>query len=180
MIPHRYTARSVIRFVPVIRALLIQHRKNGVAVVKFNPVELDLNVNTAMARLRDAVHSLCSKFYTHPSIDSDELKRVWHLYKVVSNDDINVEIVSRGVELTPPNILIETPSGGVYTDSIVLRTDEAGFIEALTALALLFGRRLIKGQVDIIGDLSESLQHRITSENDVVFISDGQQKHHMI
>jgi len=167
--------KSVVRFIPVIRTVLDQHRRNGVASVKFNPLELNLNLQTAMARLRDSVHSLCEGLTEHGSIDKETLKQVWPLYKVTS-DGANVMVVSRDVPVGESNITIIGSNESLAT----LKTDEAGFVEAITAFAVLMGQRYLRGQVDIIGDLSDSLRHRIESENDVVFIPDGQNKHHMI
>jgi hypothetical protein len=171
-IPHRHSIKSVIRFIPAIRTLLDQHQRNGVASVSFNPLELNLSVETSIARLRDAVQSLTSGLTSHPSIDSEALKLIWPLYKV-SSDGTNVQILPRETKLVEPITQVQTRLAELVSD-------EAGFVEELTAFAVLLGRRRLQGQVDIIGDLSESLQHRIMSENDVVFISDGQQKHHMI
>jgi hypothetical protein len=174
-IPNQYTPKQVARFLPIIRTVLDQHRRSGVASVKFDPLELGINVNTGQARLRDAARSLLLGFVKHPTIDQETLKAVWPLYQVTS-DGVNVVVTSRNPE---HQVEPQTTTDEVF-NHVVLRTDEAGFVEELTALALLFGRRRIKGQVDIVGDLSETLQHRITSENDVIFIADGHQKYHMI
>jgi hypothetical protein len=173
-IPYIHSAKSVSRFIPIFRTLLDQHRKNGVAVVKFDPLEMNLALETAIARLRDAANSLLSDTVSFESVDSELLKQVWPLYRVTS-DGISVIIESRRTkEVTP------IADSAIGTSLAVLRTAEAGFVEDLTAFARLLGQRHLRGQVDIIGDLSDSLQHRITSENDVVFIPDGQQKYHMI
>jgi hypothetical protein len=163
------------RFIPVIRTVLSQHQRNGIANVKFNPLEMNLSIETAIARLRDAFHSLAAGLTTHPDIDQETIKQVWPEYKVIS-DGTNVLVIGRGTDQpTEIELIVQAK-----TALAVLRTDEAGFVEDLTAFARLLGQRYLQGQVDIIGDLSESLQHRIMSENDVVFISDGQKKHHMI
>jgi|SRR5215472_356745 len=175
-IPHRYSDKSVIRFVPILKSLVDQHAKNGVASVKFNPLELNISMETAISRLRDAAHSLIEGISIHPSIDPGILKTIWPLYKVTS-DGIHVMVVSRQTEQSfDPTPILQ----GSTTSLATLKCDEAGFVEELTAFAVLLSRRHLRGQVDIIGDLSESLRHRIESEHDVVFIPDGQQKHHMI
>jgi hypothetical protein len=172
-IPYHFSAKSVSRFVPTIRALLEQHRRNGVANIKFNPlVDLNLGLETAIARLRNAVHSISTGITEFDSVDAATLKQVWPLYKITA-DDSNVMIV-------PRETLEATPQTSNVSCLATLRTGELGFDQDLTAFARLLSRRHLLGQVDIIGDLSESLQHRIVSENDVIFIPDGQQKYHMI
>lgn len=163
------------RFIPVIRTVLNQHQRNGIANVKFNPLEMNLSVETGMARLRDAFHSLAAGLTTHPDVDQETVKQVWPEYKVIS-DGTNILVISRGTDQPTEIELIVQAKTCLAT----LHTDEAGFVESLTAFAVLLGQRYLQGQVDIIGDLSGSLQHRLMSEHDVVFIPDGQQKHHMI
>ena len=137
---------------------------------------MNISLETAIARLRDAVHSLSSGLTTHPSVDATTLKEVWPLYRVDS-DGVNVLVVSRETKQNKPELLIHS---GSRTELAVLGSEDVRFVEVLTAFAVLLGQRFLQGEVTINGFLSDKLQHRLQSENDVVFIQDGPNKHHMV
>jgi hypothetical protein len=174
-IPHRHGQRSVYRFVGIIVKVLDQHRRQGIASVSFNPLDMNISVETAIARLRDAVYSLSSGLTTHPSVDVTQLKEVWPHYKVTS-DGVNVQVVSREAKQDEP-VPIHTGTG---TELAVLRSEDPRFVETLSAFAVLLGQRFLQGEVQISGFLSDTLQHRLQSENDVVFIQDGPNSYHMV
>jgi hypothetical protein len=174
-VPHRYSPKSVYRFVPVIDKVLSMHRNRGIASVSFDPTNLSISMETGIARLRDAVHALSTGMCPHPLINAEELRHVWPLYKVTSDGKV-VQVVARSVEQIEP-VAME-PFAGVSI--AVLRTDDLRFTETITAFAVLLGQHLLVGQVDIVGDLSDSLRYRLESENDIVITADGHQLYHMI
>lgn len=173
-LPHRHSWKSVSRFIPVFVQLIDQHKRKGTATIMFNPSEMHLSVESAMSRLRDAAQSLLQGLTSHASIDAKELSVVWPLYKVIS-DGTNVQVVSRQTEQGEPLRL-----GGSENVLSVLRVEEAGFIELVSAFALLLGRRFLQGQVTIVGDLSDQIRHRLESENDIAIVQDGPQQYHML
>ncbi len=175
-LPHRHSWKSVSRFVPVIEALLDAHKKLGTANVTFDPlVGMNISVETAMGRLRDAVASLSQGLTSAPSIDAEELAAVWAFYKVTS-DGTNVQIVSRLTEQEEP-VMIQT---GSRESLATLKVEDERFVETLTAFALLLGQRYLQGEVTILGDLPPELQSRLLSENDIAIVQDGPQQYHML
>src|SRR5215831_9048423 len=145
-IPYRppyYDWKSVRRFIPVIRLLVETHQRVGVANVQFNPLTLNLSVETAIARLRDAVKSLCLELTIDDSIDIEVLRQIWPLFKVTS-DGTRVTIVPRKLKETEPE-----PARGQNVLATI-RTDDVEFLEDLKALARCLSKRFSLGQVDII------------------------------
>lgn len=173
--PHRYSPRSVYRFVPIIKRVLDQHRSRGTATVMFNPLELNLSIETAVARLRDAAKALSSGITTHPSVDVTSLKEVWPLYRVDS-DGVNVLVAPRSTEQDEV-VPIHTASGDALA---TLNVEDGQFVELVRAFAILLGRRLLQGQVVINGDLSENLQRQLGCDYDVVIIQDAPKQFHML
>lgn len=174
-LPHRHSWKSVARFLAPIRSLINQHRKHNTASVAFNPLSLNISVETAVARLRDAIHSLSQGLTSAPAIDAEELAAVWAFYKVTS-DGVNVLIVPRITEQEEP-VLIHTDS---RESLATLKVEDERFVENLTAFALLLGQRILQGEVTIIGNLDETLQLRLGSENDIVIVQDGPKQYHML
>jgi len=162
--PHRYRRSSVDRFVPVIEQLL----RSGGTPVSFDPADLHLGVETALARFRDAVHAFSTGLVTHPNINADLLRETWQRFKATS-DGHRVLLLSRQAEQGPPELTAFPVSGGRAQPLAMLRSTQPRFVETLTALAVLLGQRILQGEVHISGELTDTLQHRLETENDIVF-----------
>jgi hypothetical protein len=174
-IPHRHSERSVFRFVPIITKLLNHHASRGSGTVSFNPLELNISVETAVARLRDAVFSLSTGLTAHPSVDAVTLKEVWKQYKVTS-DGTNVQVIPRATEQGE----LLTITGDSKDVLASLNVEDVGFAENLSAFATLLGRRLLQGQVIINGDLSDNLKRTLECDNDVVITQNAPKQYYMI
>ncbi len=157
----RFGQRSVNRFVPILSRLCQAQEPTAVS---FTPSELGISVETAMARLRDAAHSLSTGLTTHPSINAETLSAVWPLYKVTS-DGLDVVVSPRKTEKGTPI----TPLSVRAADSYALRADAPGFVEALTAFAVLLGQRVLQGQVVISGVIDEDFKDRLSLRYDIAF-----------
>jgi hypothetical protein len=171
---HRLSWRSVQRFVPVIEHVLTAHQ-NGIAHVAFDPKRMGISIDTAIARLRDAVQSLSQGLTSTPTINADVLTAIWPHYKVTS-DGTNVLITSRTTEQEEP-VLIHS---GSRESIATLTVGSPRFVENLSAFALLLGQRLLQGEVTILGDLSAFERNRLLSENDIAIVQDGPQQYHML
>lgn len=172
--PSQYREKSVNRFVPVLKLLLADTGKSGVS---FDPFAMLLSPNTAIARLRDAVHAISSGKVIHPSINADLLREVWSQYKITSDGSI-ISISPRQTEERPQAV----PTGGsrAATELAVLKVSQPRFVETLTAFACLLGQRILTGEVTIYGDLSSTLIDRLENDNDVVIKRTGEQQYIML
>lgn len=174
-LPHRHTWKSVSRFVPVLESLIHQHQVSHTGHVSFDPQHFNISIETAIARLRDAVQSLSQGLTSTPSIDADVLTAIWPHYKVTS-EGTRVLIVSRSTEQEEP-VLIHS---GSRESLATLTVESPRFVENLTAFALLLGQRILQGEVTILGDLPDSVRLRLLSENDIAIVQDGPRQFHML
>src|SRR6267142_1419810 len=167
-LPHRYRRSSVDRFVPVIEQLL----RRGGTPVSFDPSDLGINVETALARFRDAVHALSTGLVTHPNINAILLQETWLRFKATS-DGTRVLLLSRKAEQGPPQLTAVPVSEG-RVPLATLRSTQPRFVDSLTALAVLLGQRILVGEVVIHGEITDTLKQRLESENDVAFRQEAQ------
>ena len=165
-IPHRYSERSVRRFVPILRAL---SEGDTPRRLQFLPTDMGLNVTTAIARLRDAVHSLTTQLVVVPHLNPQNLAVRWKNYRIES-DGVNVQLLPRQTEQELPEIGFTSDS---QTTLGVLRTDEPQFDSLLAAFAVLLSSRKLFGSVRITGQLSDNTKDELMNRYDVAFVDSG-------
>jgi hypothetical protein len=166
-LPHRYTTKSVDRFIPVLEAVCRQSYLGKVEQVEFFASDLFLSMNTAMARLRDAVHAITTGIIVDPRVPADVLRAMWPKYRLTSHNGTKVLLVPRNTEQTPTTLNVESGEQRRYL--AVLDTDRPRFEETLTAFACLLGQRILEGSVLIEGPLSETLVAVLLDRHDIMF-----------
>jgi hypothetical protein len=164
-LPHRYTAKSVDRFIPVLEAV-VRQAGSPLQTVQFFPSDLYLSMNTAMARLRDAVHAITTGIIIDPRVPADVLRAMWPMFRLTSFNGTKVLLVPRHTEQGTP---LNVESGEHRTYLAVLRVDQPRFEEILSAFATLLGQRLLEGTVCIEGTLSETLHDVLLDRHDIMF-----------
>jgi hypothetical protein len=165
--PHRYTAKSVDRFIPVLEQLCRQAQTGKMETISFFASDLFLSLNTAMARLRDAVAAITTGIIVDPRVPADLLQVMWKQYQMTSHNGNKVLLVPRNTEQTRPTLNVESGAQRKYL--AVLNTSQPRFEEILTSFACLLGQRLLEGTVLIEGQLSETLQPVLMDRNDIMF-----------
>jgi hypothetical protein len=156
-IPPRFKSTNVDRFAPVLRKVL-----EGKQEIRFKNIEIGLNANTAICRVRDAALAVMRGFQFYPDIDADKLRDAWPLYKVdYDNFTREVTIVRHKSSQTVSNVeaIIE----------LTIRVEEPEFEDYITHLAWLYGHNKFRGFVTILGMLNEDLKQRLAGEHNVYF-----------
>lgn len=171
-LPHRHTDKSVRRFVPVLETLLSNHKTLGEYPVQFDPTTLGISVETGLARLRDAVHSIINGLTSYPTISPTELVAVWPRYHVIS-DGTNIVI-------QPKHGTANSTQLNVATKLATLSVSHPYFSDILTAFAVLLGHRILQGEVQINGELDPVLQQQLEAKYDIVISATGPNQHTML
>jgi hypothetical protein len=126
-------------------------------------------MNTAMARLRDAVHAITTGIIIDPRVPAEVLHAMWPKFQLTSHNGTKVLLVPRDTKQGTP---LNVESGGSRTYLAMLRVDQPRFEEILGAFATLLGQRLVEGTVLIEGELSDTLQEVLLDRNDIMFRQD--------
>lgn len=158
----RFKPHNVLRFVEIVKIL-----QNSPKEIHFNPTPLRLSVDTACARLRDAILALSTGLVQHPDINSDLLAKVWPRYKVIADGEF-VSVVPRQTE-KETSVSVHPSDVESPALSWTLSAEHRRFCDSLRAFAVLLGERLLTGQLTIKGQLDPKLQKQIEQDNDVVF-----------
>ncbi len=157
--PYRYAEKSVMRYIDV----LVRIQLNAIPLgISFDPKSVGVNSETAACRLRDAVHSLCTGLTTHPSIDPTLLKERFRHYRV-SHDGTKVFVIPKTEKKQSTTAQVEVSQVDGDLLARVQSTDTA----ALSAFALLLGRHLLQGRVEIVGEIDPIILANLY-ENDIV------------
>jgi hypothetical protein len=164
--PHRYTSKSVDRFIPVLERLCRQDPDHP-ETISFFASDLFLSLNTTLARLRDAVAAITTGIIVDPRVPADVLRATWKKFHLTSHNGNKVLLVPRDTKQTTDSLNVETGSHRRYL--AVLRTNQPRFEEVLTAFACLLGQRLLEGTVMVEGPLSDTLQAVLLDRNDIMF-----------
>jgi hypothetical protein len=171
-LPHRHTDKSVRRFVPVLETLLSNHKTLGEYPVQFDPNTLGISVETGLARLRDAVHSIVNGLTTYPNISPSELGSVWPRYHVIS-DGTNIIVAPKQANANATQLHVSTKLA-------TLTVRHPYFSDLLTAFAVLLGHRIFQGEVQINGELDPTLQQQLEATYDIVISATGPNQHTML
>lgn len=171
-LPHRHTDKSVRRFVPVLETLISNHKTLGEYPVSFDPNTLGISVETGLARLRDAVHSIVNGLTNYPTIKASDLVVIWPRYHVIS-DGTNIVI-------QPKQTTANQAQLHVGTKLATLSTTHQVFPDLLTAFAVLLGHHILQGEVQINGELDPVLQQNLEATYDIVISPTGPNQHTML
>lgn len=171
-LPHRHTDKSVRRFVPILETLIANHKTFGEYPVQFDPTQLGISVETGLARLRDAVHSITTGLTNYPNISSADLSAIWPRYHATS-DGTNIVI-------QPKHPTVHATRVHVSTKLATILVDQPNYESYLTAFAILLGNRILQGEVTIIGHLSDTLKQTLEGAYDIVITPTGPNQHTML
>ncbi len=143
--PYRYAEKSVFRYLSVLITIQDRPVPNR---LEFTPMAT--NSETAACRLRDAAQSLITGLTSHPSIDPTLLAERFRHYRV-SHDGTKVFVIPKTEKKQSTNAQVEVSQ----SDGDLLARVESTDIAALTAFALLLGRHLLQGRIEIVGQLTD-------------------------
>jgi hypothetical protein len=163
-LPHRFSERSVLRYLDA----LVQLSRAADTPTTFIIVRHELSAETVCCRFRDAVNAFLKGYVSHPLVNLDTLRRAWSLHKVTHNgSDVTI---SPKAQKTAADVLACVTAGESGPLAVVPADDAT----ALSAFALLLGRRLLTGQVHLLGTPSPTLVSELTSAHDIsIFESAG-------
>lgn len=165
-IPPRFRSTNVDRFVPILKKVLL-----GQQEIRFRNVEIGLNANTAMCRVRDAAAAVIRGYQFYSDVDANKLRDMWDLYKVDYNNFSHEVVIVKHKET-------QVASAECIFD-ITTRTEESEFEDYITHLAWLYGHNKFRGFVTILGVLDEDLKQRLIDEYHVYIRQDKPNVHIM-
>lgn len=142
------------RFLPVLQLFATGQVFDGLFI---NPSGVGLSPTSYIARLRDAVQAIRTGIYNPPpSFDQDIFFQQWGLYRMEEKGEQVVFKNRKGGSL---------PGLSVLQEQLVEVPCE---VPLINAVALLLGRKVLKGPIKVLGVLGPKTIERITTAYDVV------------